>query len=252
MNRSDELHYDVASYALGILDDRDAQIFEDHLAGCQRCAIELEGILPVTSLLSEVDGETFVEMEEIVRDEHLLDEMVNAVTYERSRARAKQMFSLAAGVVALALVGGLAFLNIGGGSDSLPQALPSVSEAPRSDSESPLDGLAGVTPKRATDAGTKVEAAVRLADRVWGTDVALELRSVKGPLKCQLVAVRADGLGEVVTTWTVDKNGWGTNERREALKLRGGTAVKFDDIDRMEVQSVDSSGSTELLVAVDI
>src|SRR6185295_11798001 len=49
-----EQHFDVAAYALGVLDERDAARFEDHLIDCATCAIELESMLPVVDILSDV------------------------------------------------------------------------------------------------------------------------------------------------------------------------------------------------------
>ena len=49
-----EEHFDVASYALGVLDEHDAARFEDHLIECPRCAYELESFVQVADLLSDV------------------------------------------------------------------------------------------------------------------------------------------------------------------------------------------------------
>src|SRR4051794_7869828 len=48
-------HYDVAAYALGVLDEPDCSHFEEHLATCDACAEELESMLPVVDLLGDVD-----------------------------------------------------------------------------------------------------------------------------------------------------------------------------------------------------
>ena len=45
----------------------------------------------------------------------------------------------------------------------------------------------------ATDATTKVSATVAMEAKAWGTDAALELTNVKGPLKCSLIAVSKKG-----------------------------------------------------------
>jgi anti-sigma factor RsiW len=44
MTTSDAPHWDVAAYALGVLDHRDTARFEDHLADCASCAVELESL----------------------------------------------------------------------------------------------------------------------------------------------------------------------------------------------------------------
>ncbi|WP_238450628.1 zf-HC2 domain-containing protein [Micromonospora sp. 4G55] len=61
MSRAD--HMDVAAYALGVLDEQDTERFEEHLATCWACAAELETMVPVVGLLSDIDGETMMAME---------------------------------------------------------------------------------------------------------------------------------------------------------------------------------------------
>ena len=52
-----EQHFDVAAYALGVLDERDSARFEDHLIECGACAIELESLLPVLgAVIPEASG----------------------------------------------------------------------------------------------------------------------------------------------------------------------------------------------------
>jgi hypothetical protein len=46
---------DLASYALGLLDDHDATRVENHLAECDGCAEELEALLPTVGVMSTVD-----------------------------------------------------------------------------------------------------------------------------------------------------------------------------------------------------
>jgi Putative zinc-finger len=249
-------HRDVAAYALGVLDERDAARFEDHLAECDACAVELESLLPVTAMLSQVDGDSFVSMEESVREGRMLDEMVNAVAYDRSRARVRRMFSLVAGIVALIVLGGVTALGawtLGGAGDGT-SPVASGSPSPKSGAEGPgVGGLEELPGERfsATDPDTKVHADVVLEPHEWGTQVSIAVGAVRGPLTCQLVAVGSDGLGEVVYTWKVPPQGYGTNANPELLFLQGVTAVDRSKIDRMELQSLDSAGRTGLLVAVD-
>ncbi|GGK27222.1 RNA polymerase subunit sigma [Pilimelia terevasa] len=250
MNRSEAQHYDVASYALGLLDGPDAAVFEDHLVACDRCAAELESFLPVASLLADVDGEAFLDAEAAVAEGDMLDKMINTVTYERSRTKVRRTFSLAAGVVALAAAVGAGLLagNIGGTGGRTPQAQPSASILTDTDS----GVLASVPAIRSTDPATKVQASVRLAEKPWGTALALELRNVRGPLKCQLVAVGSDGYGEVLSTWTVDQIGYGNADNGKSLQLAASTALKRADIDRIEVQSVNEGARPGRLVSVDV
>ena len=46
---------------------------------------------------------------------------------------------------------------------------------------------------QATDPTTKVSATVGMEKKAWGTHTVLELKNVKGPLKCSLIAVGKNG-----------------------------------------------------------
>jgi len=252
------IHRDVASYALGILDEADSARFEDHLVDCATCAVELESLIPVTTLMSQVDGDSLVAAEEMVREGRMLDEMVNAVTYDRSRVRARRFLALAAGVVAIVLIGGISLLTgaLLGGNDQPQQVARSpLTASPRASDEGPgVGGPIDVPGERfsATDATTKVHADVVLESTEWGTQVSLLVSKVSGPLTCQLVAVGDDGLGEVIYTWSVPKKGYGTAENPQPLVLQGATALTRADMERMEIQSVDQNGRTALLVSVPV
>lgn len=252
--QSGAVHRDVAAYALGVLDQHDAAQFEDHLVECDACAVELEALLPVTALLSQVDGDSFVGMEESVRDGRMLDEMVNAVAYDRSRVRARRMLALAAAIIAVVMVGGVSLLTgltVGDADRPVASGSPSPEPGP----EGPgVGGIADVPGERfsATDPATKVHAEVVLEDKEWGTQVSIAVGAVRGPLICQLVAVGADGLGEVVYSWKVPKDGYGTDANPEVLFLQGATSVDRAGIARVELQSLDAQGRAGLLVAVDV
>ena len=51
----DARHLDVGAYVLGVLDEAHVGLFEVHLAQCDDCADELATLLPVASLLADVD-----------------------------------------------------------------------------------------------------------------------------------------------------------------------------------------------------
>jgi hypothetical protein len=47
-------HYEVAAYALGLLDHDDCEAFEQHLLTCSDCQTELVDLTDVPDLLDEV------------------------------------------------------------------------------------------------------------------------------------------------------------------------------------------------------
>lgn len=131
MSRSD--HFDVASYALGVLDEEDTVRFEEHLVDCWACAGELESLLPVVDLLAEVDRDDLAVMERATADDTMVTRALNVVSLDRKRARSQRILSLAAGVVVVALLSGLALVAgaswVGDGpqTNALPSAPPSAS-----------------------------------------------------------------------------------------------------------------------------
>lgn len=252
MTTSSAPHWDVAAYALGVMDARDTARFEDHLAECVSCAIELESLLPVTNLLAEVDRDSFLNAEQSERDGRMLDEMVNVVSFDRSRAQARRLLAVAAGTVVMVIAVGLALFagnQWGQGSTPVAEPRPSVSSGPPG-----IGGPGGATPAEifeGTDPSSQVKANLGLTGADWGTSVALQLSGVQGPLNCQLVAVGPD-VSEVVSTWTVPPDGYGTQKNPDALFLEGSTSVQRKDIQRFEVQSISATGEPTVLVTVNV
>lgn len=103
----------------------------------------------------------------------------------------------------------------------------------------------------ATDANTKVTATIGMEKKAWGTHTALELKNVKGPLTCSLVAVGKNGQRETVTTWAVPKWGYGIpNSKHEASKyplyVHGGAAFERNAIDHFWVETLDGKRLVEV------
>jgi hypothetical protein len=261
-------HFDVAAYALGVLDDRDAARFEDHLIECPTCAIELESLLPVVDILADVDADALVATEQSRRDGQVLTMLIGEVKKERRRANSRRLYSLAAAVVVFAMLsigalfaGGklLGTNSTGPSTTAAGGSSPSVAAQRGSDQLDPLplsDGVGiGGTPLAGqsfdgTDPRTGVSAVVALEKKDWGTQVSFSVSHIKGPRTCRLVAVRTDGNSEVLTTWTVGEKGWGTAANQAPLLLQAVTALSRDDIAHLQVQSVDSNGTVEKLVQV--
>jgi len=259
-------HFDVAAYALGVLDDRDAARFEDHLIECPTCAIELESLLPVVDILADVDADALVATEQSRRDGQVLTMMIGEVTRERRRANSRRLYSLAAAVVVFAMLsigalfaGGRWFAPDSTGRTNAGGTPATTSSQRGSDQLDPLPlsdgvGIGGpeLTGERfgGTDPRTGVRADVALEKKDWGTQVSFAISNIKGPLVCRLIAVRTDGNSEVLTTWNVGEKGWGTAANPDPLLLQAVTALSRDEIAHLVVQSVDANGSTTQQVRV--
>jgi len=254
---TEEQHFDVAAYALGVLDERDATRFEDHLIECPSCAVELESFLRVADVLADVDADALVAAEESAKDGILLQKTIGTVARERHRANSRRLYSLAAAVVAFVVLS-IGALFAGGQWFGPDQQSPPTAQ--RSSGPTQLDplppgdgpGIGGteLTGERVanTDARSGVRLDAALAPKDWGTQVQFVVSNIKGPQTCRLVAVRTDGSSEVLSTWTVQEKGWGTAQRPEPLMLPAVTALPRADIAHLQVQSVAANGSTETLV----
>ncbi|WP_419995382.1 zf-HC2 domain-containing protein [Streptomyces boninensis] len=225
-----EPHADAGAYALGILDGADAARFEEHLAGCTRCAAALDELLPVAHLLTEAAPPGGPEAAAVAEPpgDALLDRLLGDVAAERRRRRGRRRWLVAA--AAAVLIGGpLATYAVtaedGGGHVSAAQEMFDDGEK-----------------HRKVDTSTHVDATVSLLKKAWGTHVALKLAGVQGPEKCDLVAVGKDGERQTVTTWSVPAAGYGEmhgDGKSAPLLTHGGTGLARSDIDRFEVRTLD-------------
>jgi hypothetical protein len=254
-----EDHFDVASYALGVLDDHDAARFEDHLIECPRCAYELESFVQVADLLADVDADAVIAAEESHREGALLQNLMGEVKVERRRANHRRLYSLAAAVVVFAV------LSIGalfaGGKLLSPDQKPATPTAQRGSSQlDPLpntdDGpgiggpdLAGQRYGEA-DPRTGVRADVALEKKDWGTQISFAISNIKGPKTCKLVLVHTDGTTESLASWNVGDRGWGTTANPEPLLLQAVTATQRENIAHVQVQEVAANGTGQTLVSV--
>lgn len=277
------VHDAVGAYVLGVLDDADATAFEEHLAGCGLCATRLEefsGMEPMLALLAdgpgrfadpgpptgaqtpetaggtsaaqpakEPSGLRAVPQEPVPSvavqpSSALLDRLVGEVAARRAKRRRRGLYMVAAAAV----------LIIGG---------PSVAVLATSD-----DGHTGTTqvaeaqPGRAyfkslstkysaTDPATQISATVGVESKAWGTSAVMELKNVKGPLTCQLIAVSKSGAQQVLATWSVPQWGYGVADSphsvaRQPLYVQGGAAMQPQDIDHFDVKTLDGKKLVEV------
>ena len=251
-----EQHYDVASYALGVLDDHDASRFEDHLIECPQCALELESFVQVADVLSTVDAEALIAAEQSENDGVVLNKMLREVGDERRRANSRRLYSLAAAVVIFAMLSIGALFAGGkwlGGDPAGPETGAQGSSGqldPLPNSDGPgLGGtqLPGETFSK-TDPRTGVAMAVGLEKKDWGTQVSFAVSNLTGPKKCALYAVRTDGTAELLANWSIGDKGWGTAANPEALVLQAVTGTAREDIAHVQVQEVTATGPGETLV----
>jgi hypothetical protein len=260
MMPQEEQHFDVASYALGILDERDAARFEDHLIECPRCAYELDSFVQVADLLADVDADAVIAAEESHREGALLQNLMGDVKIERRKAGQRRLYSLAAAVVVFAVLA-IGALFAGGkifapdqkpaGNTTAQRGSSQLDPLPNTENGPGIGGpdLAGQRYGQ-TDPRTGVRADVALEKKDWGTQISFAISNIKGPKTCKLVLVHTDGTTESLASWNVGDKGWGTAAQPEPLLLQAVTATQRENIAHVQVQEVAANGSASTLVSV--
>ena len=252
-----EEHFDVASYALGVLEERDAARFEDHLIGCARCTHELDSFLEVADLLSDVDADAVIAAEESRRDGAVLQQMMGEVKHQRRRANSRRLYSLAAGVIVVVLLS-IGALFAGAkwlGPDDQPSRPVAGRGSGQIDPLPPADGPGIGGPDLpgqrygATDPRTGVRADLGLEKKDWGTQISFAIFNIKGPMTCRLVAVHLDGTVEPLVSWSVGPAGYGTAANPRPLLLQAVTATPRDQIAHLQVKDITAGGAGETLVS---
>jgi hypothetical protein len=243
-------HETVGAYALGILDDAEATAFEAHLATCEWCARQLDelaGMEPMLAALADLPGAGTPAIGESLSagpGPRLAEKLIDEVAERRARKRRRGFYLVAA--AAALIIGGplVAVATTAGDSGSSNEAV----------SVSPARTLFGTMPQKVTgtDPATDVTATVGMARKDWGTQAVLELKNVKGPLKCSLIAVGKDGRRETLSSWSVPDWGYGipnakSEQAKNPLYIGGGAAFQPNEIDHFEVMTFDG----EKLVEVD-
>ncbi|MEV7088744.1 zf-HC2 domain-containing protein [Streptomyces sp. NPDC093085] len=259
------VHETVGAYVLGILDDVDASVFEAHLAGCRICAVHLEefsGMEPMLAMLADSPdpfgsqtsagslasvssigppGSPPVSLAQLptpsvsVRPSpQLLDKLVDEVAAKRAKRKRRGLYLVAA--AAALIVGGPVAVGfaVQGGADGTKDI---ASRSTLAQDFSHMTNKVG-----ATDADTKVSGTVALEEKAYGTLGTLELKNVKGPLKCNIVAVSKTGEQDVMASWSVPSWGYGLADSpnpqgKQPLYITGSTSMELGDIDHFEVRN---------------
>jgi anti-sigma factor RsiW len=215
----------LGAYALGVLDDAEARVLEDHVAVCAPCRTELDELAAMRDALGEVPPEAFLDGPPEDGD-LLLHRTLRQVRAEKSAGRgARRLVVAAASVVAVAIALGGGVL-IGRGADSTPTvvALPPPTTAP------PTTVVPGTKVISGTDGGMRLTATVTPAAgwvRVNASVVGLPVGQ-----KCQLVITSTTGQTEVAGSWLVSAKG-----SKSGTNLDGAALIDPDQVKSVEVRN---------------
>jgi hypothetical protein len=273
-NGGREPHYDVAAYALGLLDDTETGAFEEHLVSCDACAEELESFLPVAALLPQL-RESPADLPSRLPDGP--DELADRRAWRSTRshelapeaaassaapsgmpgrrrglvasARAGLRRPLVAAAAAAVVAAGVTAAGFGtfGPRELATQAVATGSVAPAPWNRLTAPDLGTGQQLEGSDERSGVRGQLVLDAAPWGTRVSFALWQLIGPQECRLVVVRRGGGGQVISTWTVPPAGFGRPEQPEPLVLQAATSIDRSQIQAIVVESVGGGGTRPLM-----
>lgn len=248
-------HETVGAYALGILDDAEASAFEMHLAGCEWCAQQLDelaGMEPMLAALADLPGAGTPSIGESLSAKpspRVVEKLVDEVAERRARKRRRNFYMVAA-AGALIVSGPFVAVATSNGGDGGGGGASSTS---RPLSANPAKDAFDQIPDKitATDPSTKVSATVALQKKDWGTSTVVEIKNVKGPEKCAMIAVGKNGERETVTSWSVPDWGYGlpdatSDKGKQPLYVQGGASFDPNEIDHFEIMTFDGDKLVEV------
>jgi len=155
----------------------------------------------------------------------------------RSSGRARLVM---VAVSILVFVAGMAFVvgtQVSGSTPTGGSAIPSAS---------------GTTQLEGTNPATGVHAVLNVAAAPWGSQVQLSLGGVKGPLRCDLVAVGMDSTSTLVASWIVYAPGYGIPEKPELLTIQASTAARLSETSHFDIRQITPDGRAITLLAMPV
>ncbi|XVQ12881.1 anti-sigma factor family protein [Spirillospora sp. CA-255316] len=263
-------HTDVGAYALGLLEEDDRRAFEAHLRECGSCAAELREMAGTAHALSDikdftdaVDGAPAPPQAPAyaaagpgghgpagpVGPTGPMGPAADAPPAEvidlvRRRQRAARRTRRGTYVIGTAAAAVLLATGVTIGS-AITDGEPTT---PPGHNHGPAQALVIWGERHSgTDRANGTSGTLGLESKGWGTHVGLELRGVRGPLRCRLEAVSRTGERSVVTGWAVPPKGYGVPGSPAPLITHGGTALPKNEIDRFEVV-VEGTGNKLLTI----
>lgn len=234
-------HIDVAAYVLGVLDEDEVDAFENHLAECRKCALDLRDFAVLPDLLDEADEAGLLRGTATERpDGRSVRAMLDSVATDRSRKRRNYVFAAAAASVLLVAVTAVVSVNLSANNElPLAESTPKQS-AVANDRTDVYGSLSRTDPK------TGLSAKIDARPEAWGTSVEVEVKGAKGPGRCELVALTRNGGVLSVTSWLVGPPPAAGTPEKDPVRLLGGLGMRWDEISAFQVR--DAAGTTLLQI----
>ncbi|WP_033438861.1 anti-sigma factor family protein [Saccharothrix sp. NRRL B-16314] len=218
-------HVDVAAYVLGVLDEDEVDAFENHLAQCRRCALDLRDFAELPDLLDEADANGMLRANTGERpDGRSVRAMLDSVSESRARKRRTAVLLTAAAAVVLVALTAVVSVNAASPPDPVAASSSTPSAPDPSYVAKGAPDVAGTIAR--TDPATGVNARLAASLEPWGTSVEVEVKGAKGPTRCELIAKSRTGESMVVGSWLVTAAGPG----KDPVTFSAAVGMRWHDI----------------------
>ncbi|MEU4804426.1 zf-HC2 domain-containing protein [Actinosynnema sp. NPDC023587] len=238
-------HVDVAAYVLGVLDEDEVDAFENHLAQCRRCALDLRDFAVLPDLLDEADANGMLRANAGERpDGRSVRAMLDTVTEDRARRRRTALLLSAAAAVLLIVLTAVTTVALSPSPGGTAKGGPGEAGPPPT-----VAGLTAVAKNApdasgtvtGTDQSTGVRARLDATAEPWGTSVSLEVTGVRGPTRCELVATAATGESAVAASWSTGAS----TADEDPLRLHSSVGLRWHEITEFSIR--DTGNGTTLI-----
>ena len=217
---ADSVHQLLGAYLLGGLEPDEARAFEDHLAACADCRGELEELESLPALLDAVPAADAVALTVAGGSQPLapLETVPPSLLVDLStrRRKSRRRWAAVVGAVAAACLA-LGFL-----------AGPLLNQPPKPDAT------------YSVQSGDGLQLTVGMVNKTWGTELAVEGRSMPLEGTLYLWVKGRDGAEERTCGWTATPSG--------RIKITGATPVQLTGIAGVELR--DDSDKTVASISV--
>ncbi|MEU6253470.1 zf-HC2 domain-containing protein [Streptomyces sp. NPDC047043] len=216
----------LGAYVLGTLDEREVQAVDEHVASCDRCREELDGLREMEAALGEVPPEAFLDGPPEGGD-LLLQRTIRQVRNERDgvERRRRTVLAAVAAVAAAAVLGGGVLLGRQMGGDT-----SQVADPPTPSITATATPPVGTRLASGTSASTGSRMTVRVTPAASWVRVNASVAGIPVGEHCRLIVETKDGKREIAGSWVVADEDKGAN-------LDGSAAIPIDDVAKVLVEN---------------
>ncbi|MFE7708127.1 zf-HC2 domain-containing protein [Streptomyces sp. NPDC057486] len=217
----------LGAYVLGALDEQEVRTVDVHMASCQKCRDELDGLREMESALGEVPPEAFLDGPPEGGD-LLLQRTLRQVRSERAgqTLRRRAVLGSVAAVAAAAVLGGGVLIGQNTG-ERIPEAIP---PAPSVTATVPPAQPAGMKVLEGRGASTGSEMRLRVTPAVDWIRLNASVTGIPAGERCRMVVVAKDGSREIAGSWLVA-------DEKKGANLDGSAAVPMDDVQKVVIEN---------------